>query len=311
MKIIAVTIFTVFVCSACGLFGGEDENKSTKFEAGPILFIYEGNLWSMEEDGADVKQLTHYEYPNFSIGDARWSPDASKIAVVGPADPGNAEEGAGAIYIMNADGSGRYKLTNPPLGWFRYVGDLARNFTWSPDGQKIAFSRMRPPEALGTFDVFIIDLETKVETLVSESKQVRDWNPYSEELLLSFTENGWRRLGLLNLNKDSIEVFGSLDFNYGSGRISPDGSKIAYTKGGNFYVLDFEDNEEVLLFDKAESPSPNAWSPSGDRIVFQTWASSYEDREIYTLDLETKKITNITPFSSLESWIWVSSWRGR
>jgi Tol biopolymer transport system component len=262
----------------------------------------------MEEDGSDVRQLTND--PDSPIGDAMWSPDGNKIAINASADPKNRpNEWAGAIYIMNADGTGRYQLTHPPLGHHRYVGDLQRNYVWSPDGQKIAFSRMRPPEALGTFDVFVVDLETGVETLVSKSKQVRDWHPHRDELLIAFSDNR-RRLGLLDLTRDSVKVFGDPDFNYGTGRISPDGSKMVYNKEGNLYVFDFMTGEEVLLFEEA-SPHPNAWSSSGEKVLFQTWKPSYENRKVYIINVETKETLDITPYRSPESWIWVSSWRRR
>lgn len=225
---------------------------------------------------------------------------------------------------MNADGTGRYKLTNPPLGHFRYVGDLQRHFTWSPDGKKIAFSRMRPPEALGMFDVFVADLETGVETVVSQTnllEYVEDWHPQREELLINFfdysrrdstgTANGRNQLGFVNLDGEYVEVLGDPDINYVQGRISPDGSKLAYNKERKLYLFDFETHEEILLFDDAEHQSPNAWSPSGDKIVFQTWSNSYEDREVYIIDIETKETMNVTPFPSPETWIWVSSWRRR
>lgn len=313
---IAVTIIS------CGLLN--EKNKNESFEAGPILFIYEGNLWSMEEDGSDAKQLTHYENQDFSIGDARWSPDGSKIAVTGPADLGNPEEWAGAIYIMNADGTGRYKLTNPPLEWFRYVGDLARKMAWSPDGNKIAFSRMRPPEALGMFDVFVANIETGKEIIVSQTNLVEyvdDWYPETGELLINYFDyssrdsngitNGRAQLGFMNLDGEYVDTLGKPENHYSVGRISPDGSKLAYTKNNKLYMFDYEANLESLLFDEAEFQYANAWSSTNNKIVFQTYTNSGEDLEIYIIDIKTKETINITPFPSPESWIWVSSWRRR
>ncbi len=53
-------------------------------KAGPILFISDksgtSQLYSMNEDGSDVQQLT--DDPNFPILDVKWSPDESRIAVV-------------------------------------------------------------------------------------------------------------------------------------------------------------------------------------------------------------------------------------
>ncbi len=55
-----------------------------------------------------------------------WSPDGKRIAF--------ASEDNGEIYVMNADGSGRTRLTDIPKRYDHWPP------TWSPDGKRIAFS---------------------------------------------------------------------------------------------------------------------------------------------------------------------------
>jgi Tol biopolymer transport system component/DNA-binding winged helix-turn-helix (wHTH) protein len=69
-----------------------------------------------------------------------YSPDGKKIAFVSDSD-GNAE-----IYLMNADGTGRLRLTR------NLSSDISPHF--SPDGKKLIFSSNRN----GSFEIFIMDV---------------------------------------------------------------------------------------------------------------------------------------------------------
>ena len=61
-------------------------------------------------------------------GGPAWSPDGRKIAFDGTTRDGKSE-----IYVINADGSGKRRLTRTAGQEFGPA--------WSPDGRKIAFSR--------------------------------------------------------------------------------------------------------------------------------------------------------------------------
>jgi hypothetical protein len=75
-------------------------------------------IWVMSADGSRQRQLT-----SVSAGTSRpaWSPDGSQIAF---------NDGGGAMYVIDVDGSGLRKL-GPPGGF---------DPTWSPDGSQIAFT---------------------------------------------------------------------------------------------------------------------------------------------------------------------------
>jgi Tol biopolymer transport system component len=84
-------------------------------------------IWTVKPDGSGLSQLTSW------TGDAqpRWSPDGTRLAFE---SPGGATDGSHAIFLVNADGTGRRRLTDGP----------DQNPTWSPDGKWIIFDRHVP-----------------------------------------------------------------------------------------------------------------------------------------------------------------------
>src|SRR5205823_577644 len=102
-------------------------------------------IFAINTDGTGLQQLTR---PPGQSEIPVWSPDGRRIAFVSTRDQGLPE-----LYVMNADGTGQRRLTDPELyvanpysrGQQRLVpeGILLRSGTlhpaWSPDGKQIAF----------------------------------------------------------------------------------------------------------------------------------------------------------------------------
>jgi len=79
-----------------------------------------------DHDGSDKRVLRRR-----AVGRPSFSPSRRRITFAGPLTDDS--DGRYAIYTVNVDGSGLRRLTNPRFADFDPV--------WSPDGQRIAFSR--------------------------------------------------------------------------------------------------------------------------------------------------------------------------
>lgn len=95
--------------------------------------------------------LKDVDYPS-------WSPDGSKIAYL-TRTYRNSDEYGSAIHVMNADGSGDRELSSS-LPYDGSFGDTTPS--WSPDGSKIVFARMRNEyvdEIALTYRLWIMDAD--------------------------------------------------------------------------------------------------------------------------------------------------------
>jgi len=92
-------------------------------------------LQSMNADGSVLRTLTP---DNFTVKEYEWSPDGSRIALIGDYDFGLGV--SYGLYVMNADGSGLDSLRSDAVGGLR----------WSPDGSTILYSTSALSAALAT-----------------------------------------------------------------------------------------------------------------------------------------------------------------
>lgn len=91
------------------------------------------DIWLMNGDGTNPRNLTADLPADLSRGEPAWSPDGEWIAFT--SSRGTAGPGRGSIWVMRVDGSAKRQLTLNPGNGF----DLSPS--WSPDGQRIAFAR--------------------------------------------------------------------------------------------------------------------------------------------------------------------------
>lgn len=175
------------------------------------------NIYVMNADGSNVVRLTD----GSTAEDVPvWSPDGTKI-LFGSMRDGNLE-----IYIMNADGSEQKRLT------FNSVvdGGPAR---FSPDGQKIVFSRSAANEgdAYYNFDIYTMNVDG------SDVRQL------------------------------------TFDPEYDAGpHWSPDGARIAFLsardKNYDVFTMNPDGSDQVNLTKDKAHQSPNGWTPDSKQIFY-------------------------------------------
>jgi Tol biopolymer transport system component len=183
-----------------------------------------------------------------------WSPRRKRIAFAG------ASTGRQGIWVMNADGRGKRRLT-------RLAGDGEP--TWSPDGSRIAFRRVRA----GAFDLFVVlAAGGPVQRLFGgpeTSELAPDWSPDGRWIAFQSTRGGSIQIWILNLRTRGVRrvTRGYASF---SPDWSPDGRRIAYSTRGRIAIVGANGRGARLLRSGLPASAGNpAWSPDGRRIAFQ------------------------------------------
>jgi len=203
-------------------------------------------------------------------------------------------DGNDEVYVMSADGTSQTNLTNNPAT--DMVGDIGS--CWSPDGSKIVFAsdRYSAPD----FEYFIMNADGSAQTRLSLGfiPIGLQWSPDGTKILLenySSPRNIWSvnpdGTGLVNLSHSAFQDTWST--------WSPDGSMIAFTRGGRLYVMnaDGSGQREVTL-NVTTARAPN-WSPDGAALAFDSAS------EIYAINVDgtgMRRLTNNTAFEQQPIW---------
>ena len=115
----------------------QDVNPAVSPDGSRVVFVRTADfspdgLYVANTDGTGVPaRLT--DDPAMAEVEPTWSPDGRKVGFVAyPTDEYGNREGSSEVYVVDADGSDRTKITDNELD--------ERSFAWSPDGTRIAFS---------------------------------------------------------------------------------------------------------------------------------------------------------------------------
>ena len=104
--------------------------RDPHYYGGKVVFSFRGNIWQVNEDGSNPKQLTHMDARDIK---PRFSPDGQWIAFT------SSRSGNPDIYVMPAAGGESKRLT-----WHSGNDEV---LYWMPDGKNILFSSGRGPYA--------------------------------------------------------------------------------------------------------------------------------------------------------------------
>ncbi len=308
------------------------EEEGFLAEPGSILFFSDesgtAQLYSMEPDGSDVRRLT--DDPDFHVGRAVWSPDGTKIVFEGPQEL--AHYGP-ALYVVNADGTGRYRLTHVTTpGVHPANGEYP---VWSPDGRRIAFRRVMFPEAAGILDVYVVDIDGTNEQRVTATpnllEYIGSWTPQGHLLVSVFDYNYRDSLGRLAENSKLVAL--GLDGTYEWTRgedgeilaapiLSPDGSQIAFNvrfkaRGirpvqEEIHVMSVDGTgRRQLTNSEHQYVVPIDWSPDGTLLLVQAGTPPGQGLEwILIVPLDGSESLDITPCPQGKSQFCLpTSWR--
>jgi dipeptidyl aminopeptidase/acylaminoacyl peptidase len=241
----------------------------------------------VNDDGSGLSQI-----PGVCCGKnthPRWSPDGTQIVLTSNFPDGNDE-----IYTMNADGSGRKRLTDNPA-----VDEFP---AWSPDGTKIAFSSNRDA---GAFHIYVMNADGTGQRRLTPSPSgggdYPAWSSDGTRIAFSFIPLGGNfDIYVINVDGTGLKNITNDPGNDLYPSWSPDDSKIVFSSlRGNaqsVYVMNADGSNQTRLTTGDADDSPS-WSPNGTKIVFSRLTLSVGNSDLFVMNSDGSNLIRVTTSS--------------
>lgn len=302
VRVIAILVFLLFVVDSSASEGHSQEN----YLNGRIAFTTnrDGNfeIYTMNADGTDPQRLTNN--PGFDMYPS-WSPDGQKIVFASDRDDLRMSFD---IYTMNADGSNVARLMADESD--RKGRDTSP--VWSPDGEKIAFTRQDQAE----IDIYVVNkdgtgLTNLTSSLSERHNRLPSWSSDGTHIFFSSTADIFENspysttsdIYTVHINSGSITNVRDSFIGYGSPDISPDQTKLVIDNQSdynpNLLIIDLATDQSSLLTDDEQRDFDPKWSPDGTKIVYASILAEAGIDDIIIINADgsgQKNLTNSSEF---------------
>jgi Tol biopolymer transport system component len=250
--------------------------------------VCHGEIFAVNADGSGLRNLTG----NAGGGVPAWSPDGEQIAF--SRDNGFTPN----LYVMNADGSGRRRVTQEPIHVW--------GASWSPDGQRLTFASGVPGNP-GEFDIYVVNVAGSGQQKLTQAPNLEyapAWSPDGRTIAYLRTRGtSNRKLGdlaaeiyLMNADGSGQRRLVPVSISDSSFSWSPDGRTIAFVskRDGNdeVYVVNVDGSGLRNLTRSSTRDGHPVWSSDGRTIGFVSNRGG--NRDIYVMNADGSGLRNLT-----------------
>lgn len=248
--------------------------------SGEIAFVRDGDIWVMDADGGNARQLTSTAADHQPV----WSPDGRRLAFL---------RGSRQLWVMDADGSDARRVAFR-LGLRAMPGTAHKKVTysiaaldWAPDGSKLAVAAHAysaypsTAEGLNAAQIYLVrlkgTLQRRVGPLVYGLPERLSWRPTGSQMLLTqYYSMGYSSVKTFSLTKRRYSSTFGKTVVLSKAVWSPDGRRIAAERpddqtyiGGSARLVVYDARThartDVLAVDRGYDWTllHASWSPDG------------------------------------------------
>jgi TolB protein len=240
-------------------------------------------IWSMDYDGSNQKQITHYKSISFMPA---ISPEADLIAFT------TYVEGLPKIYVHALE-------TNRRLTFYNQNASLNATPSFSPDGKKIAFAST----AGGVSQIYLADLDGRNLRRISYSRTI-DVDPAinprtGAQLAFVSGRTGIPQVYVMDIEGANVRMLsqGGGDAVQPSWDTQGENVAFAWTRGfepGNYnvFIANVATGKLVQLTHGAGRNENPSWAPSGTHMVFSSNRSG--GTQIWTMRADGTQVQRLT-----------------
>ena len=222
-----------------------------------------------------------------------WSPDGQKLAYL--SNKGR-DYSLYALYIFSVEEDVEKAI----------AGGVVSSVSWSPDEEKIIYSKRSKPDKYGSrfWDIYEYGFKRKKEKRLTHGLRAiyPDHSPDGTSITFVRNAGGTNNLGVMNSDGTGVRYLTNFDdwTQLYNPKWSSDGSKILFSISNGrkrdiaFIPADATADRKITYVARSESSDERdaCWTPNGDGIIFTSDITGIFN--LYYIDLEAQKMHRIT-----------------